>query len=110
MVGDINKTIYLVYLYLTNQYQNAIHVWDYKMSVDLGDGYIMLDRVYRDVPGLPDPFVARIPSGNTTIPRIRENMIVKQDRPVGFGDFLRGFLVFAGDPSEYGRQSKRYNL
>jgi hypothetical protein len=110
LVGDFNKTVYLVYLYLTNQHQNSIYIWDYKLSVDLGEGYTVLDRWYKDLTVIPDPFVANSPVGQISIPKIKENMIIKQDKPVGFGDFLRGFLIFAGDPSQYGRAPKRYRL
>ena len=109
LVGNFDKTSYAMYVYLTNQHQNTISIFDYEMYVDFGEGYIKLDRVF-GTGIIPEVFEASSPLGNARIENFRDKQLSKKDQQIGFGNFIDGFLMFVGDPSFLKKQVNRYKL
>jgi hypothetical protein len=107
------KSFWGVYIYLTNQHQSPIHVLDYMLWLDFGDGYVRMDRIYGIpvTPGFPDSLSASYPDGRTAIiTDLRRKLIYTQNRPVKFGDFVHGFVLFGGDVSLYHKEVKRLKV
>jgi hypothetical protein len=107
LVGKkIDRAGFVTYLYLTNLHQNSIHIIDFEGEVDFGEGYIKLQRAYGDIDfyftqGLTATMLGGPNPTNFTFDMalLKGRLIYKKDKPVGFGDFLDGFVVFLGDPS-----------
>ncbi len=96
---------YLIYLYVTNLHKNSIFIADYQGAIDFGDGYIKLQRFYGDVDRVFQPGQTATPPGpnpnNYQFPMnlLKGKLMYKQNKPVAYGDFLDGFVLFFGNPS-----------
>lgn len=90
-------TAFNVYLYLTNTRKNTVHILDYELEVDIGNGYKKMGRFYG---------AHRIPrwsfisaSLKIDIPDFPQKLITAQAEPVKYGIPLHGFVLFvSGEP------------
>jgi hypothetical protein len=97
---------YFVFLHLTNARRNAVTIVDYEMEIQIDGEWIRLERVYgiasdtlkyQDEQGKP----FTIPAGK---------MIYDRTTGVEFGKPLQGFVMFAGEPSLFGKQPSAYRI
>lgn len=99
-VMGIHKTAFWPYVYLTNYHQNAIYPLDYEFEVDFGEGYVRLDRVYGDLDKiLPEVMsFTNLADGKEEIQirNLGKHALYKTAKPVQYGDFLHGLVMFAG--------------
>lgn len=98
------KAFFLPYIYLTNQHRNAVLPLDYEFEIDLGEGYVKLERVYGDYRKMfPRTFEGMIQVKPTDIERqldirtLGNHILFTKAKPIRYGDMLRGFVVFTGD-------------
>lgn len=105
---------FFVYVYLSNQHQNAIYILDYEAEVDLGQGYEKISRAYGDIEKLmPAGTMATIGNkgkgtANTLeMSRIMSHLISKNNRPVKYGDYVNGAVLFVGDYRLHGNNRIR---
>lgn len=102
-------TTFLVYLYITNLRNHSVHVLDYEMEIDFGEGFKRLRRWY----GADSirSFKFTDPSGKEiVIPDFQEKLIYKNSASIGFGQLYSGFILFAGDVDLYTKKAKRYRV
>jgi len=104
-----NMTTYLCYLYLTNQRKAAVHLLDYDLEVDFGEGFNKLNRVY-GLGNRKDINFFDMSGKQIVIPDFHKQLIYNKDSLVQFGIPIHGFIMFAGDASYYGKKAKRYRL
>jgi hypothetical protein len=123
--GVLTKmTAFWVYLYLTNAHKNATQVVDYELEVDYGEGYKKMERVYGMVNKLMAN-VAKVHGGLTAdifkdagtglgksldLTIMAKHLLYKSSKPIQFGDFVHGFVMFSGDPSLHGKRIRRARL
>lgn len=101
-----NLTVFTLFLYLTNVRKNAIHLRDYSLEVDEGDGF---ERM-KIVRGALSSFRFGYGEGELQIPNFEQGVIYKQSKPVEYGVPFYGYLVFAGDVKYYKAEIKRYRI
>jgi hypothetical protein len=101
---DVHKSFFWPYVYLTNQHHNAVWPLDYEFEADFGGGYVKLERQYGDVTGVfPETISATISSksdmGNRQLKmqNLSKQLLYIKAKPMEYGDFLHGFVMFAGD-------------
>jgi hypothetical protein len=100
----ISKAAFWAYVYLTNYHRNSIRILDYELEIDFGEGFLKLNRVYGDISRvLPETLMVRISKEPTAreqpIKNINKHLLYKDAKPVQFGNFVHGFVMFAGDIS-----------
>jgi len=102
---DVRKSFFWPYVYLTNQHRNAVWPLDYEFEVDFGEGYVKLERQYGDISGVfPETISATISAkGDSSSKPLKMQNLSKQllyvkSKPIQYGDFLHGFVMFTGDP------------
>jgi hypothetical protein len=86
-------TSFLVYLYLTNERKNSVHILDYELEVDTGSGFEKLLRVY-GVQNTPN-WSFSSETNQIEIPDFNKKLIYAENKPVEYGAPLCGFVVFA---------------
>ena len=105
-----NLTAFNVYLYLTNIRKNTIHILDYELEVDLGEGYTKTERVYGAHTVANWTFTS--PTHDMKIPDYPNKLITAKAKPLEQGVPLHGFALFASkEPSEkFKGNVKRYRV
>jgi hypothetical protein len=89
------KTGIFACLYLINTRKNPVHILDYELEFDIGNGYQRALRVY-GTQNIDQPsFHSDI--SEITIPNFREKLIYSKNTPVEYGVPLHGFALFATD-------------
>lgn len=106
-VPGTTHTTFLVYLYLVNKRKNNIHILDYQMEIDFGNGYEKVLRAY-GAHKINPHFLSN--DNEILIPDFQVKLINKKESPVEFGRPLHGFLVFVGDKNFYKRTPERYKI
>jgi hypothetical protein len=102
-------TSFLVYLYITNQHRNSVHILDYELEADFGKGFQNLERVYMIDNSKKWTFLD--PKGEEiVIPNFKENLIYKTYKSVQFGEICKGFILFAGNKQLYGINAKKFRV
>lgn len=107
------KSLWSIYILLTNQHRSPIYVLDYALWLDFGEGYVKMDRVYNihTAAGFPDSLTTTYDDGRVVqITDLKHRLIYTQNKPVRFGDFLHGFAMFVGDESLWGKRPNRIKL
>ena len=110
--SDPTKTLtaFNVYLYLTNTRKNTIHILDYELEVDTGNGYEKTERVYG---------AHKIPnwsfSSQTHDMRINDypkKLITATASPLEQGFPLYGFVLFASrkQSERFKEHAKKYKV
>ena len=91
------KTGIMPYLYLINTRKNPVHILDYELEFDIGNGYEKALRVY-GTRNLPQPTFG---SGEFTIsiPNFKDKLIYSKNTPIDYGTPVHGFAFFATDRS-----------
>jgi len=86
-------TSFMAYLYLTNERKNSVHILDYELEVDSGNGFEKLLRVY----GVQNVKNWDFSGGTHSIeiPDFNQKLIYAENKPVEYGSPLHGFVVFA---------------
>jgi hypothetical protein len=86
-------------VYLTNHHKNSISLIDYEFEADFGDGYMKLERVYGDIGKiLPPALTAKDDEGkDIQLKNLGQHLLYKNAKPVRYGRFNHGFVMFAGD-------------
>ena len=105
---NIHKSAFWVYVFLTNYHKNPISLIDYELEADFGEGYIKLERVYGDVSKVLPPVITAKDNMNVDIQlkNLRQHLLYKNAKPVRYGEFNHGFVMFAGDDlSLYSRKA-----
>jgi hypothetical protein len=97
----IHKASFWVYVYLTNYHRNSISLVDYEFEIDFGNGYVKLERVYGDIStALPSIVTVKDDKGkDIQLKNLGSHLLYKNSRPVQYGQFIHGFVMFAGDLS-----------
>jgi hypothetical protein len=100
------------YVSITNQHDNSIYILDYKLEIDFGQGFERLKRAYGEVTvGMPDPFVFTTAAGERVeIPKFGEKLIYKKNKPVRYGEYIHGFVMFAAEPARKDQKWKRMRI
>ena len=100
---EVHKSFFWPYVYLTNQHQNAVWPLDYEFEADFGEGFVKLERQYGDVTGIfPETISATISSksdlGNRQLKmqNLSKQLLYIKAKPMEYGDFLHGFVMFSG--------------
>ena len=103
-------TTFNLYLYLTNTRKNTVHILDYELEVDTGDGYEKVERVYGAHKVQNWSFHSE--TYNIKIPDYPKKLITAQAKPVEYGIPLHGFVLFASrKPSKLFKQHiKRFRV
>lgn len=101
-------TSFILFLYLTNRRKNAIHLSDYILEIDTGNGFERM-KIIR---GLNTQHVhfAYWQGGEVQIPDFNKGLIYKQSKPVEFGVPFYGYLAFGGDFKYYKADIRRYRI
>jgi hypothetical protein len=101
---ETRKSFFWPYVYLTNQHRNAVWPLDYEFEVDFGKGYVKLERQYGDISGVfPETISATISakgdSGSKPLKmqNLSKQLLYVKSKPIQYGDFLHGFVMFTGD-------------
>jgi hypothetical protein len=101
---ETRKSFFWPYVYLTNQHRNAVWPLDYEFEVNFGEGYVKLERLYGDISGVfPETITATISakgdSGSKPLKmqNLSKQLLYVKSKPIQFGDFLHGFVMFTGD-------------
>jgi hypothetical protein len=97
--AGIHKTSFWPCVYLTNQHRNTIWALDYEFEADFGEGYVKLQREYFDVSkSLPSTMTFYGEDDKAIqIPNLGRHLLTKIAKPIRYGDFLHGFVMFSGD-------------
>ena len=102
-------TSFLVFLYLTNLRKSSVHMLDYEIEIDPGQGFERLKRVYGIDKNSEWAFFDS--SGEKVdIKNFQNNLIYKKPNPVEFGSLYLGHILFAGEESLYKKKIKRYKV
>jgi nucleoside phosphorylase len=99
--------LFTIYVYITNQHHNAVHILDYELNIDFGEGFTRLKRIYQIHQGWPDPYRTETDTDFVEIPDFTKKLIYANPRPVSYGDILKGFVAFGGDTTLHGRKARR---
>jgi hypothetical protein len=102
-----NYTLITPYVYITNHRQNAIFIFDYEMDIDFGDGFVKLQRIYGRAIPWPEPYTTETPTERISISNFADKLIYASPKMVAFGEIIKGFVPFGGDPSLHGKTIKR---
>ncbi|HSE61195.1 MAG TPA: hypothetical protein VLA88_02785 [Candidatus Saccharimonadales bacterium] len=100
---------YLAYLYITNLRNHSVHIFDYEMEADFGEGYIRLQRAY-GIDTIPSYTFTDSVGRTIQIPDFQSKLIYKNSNPVGFGQNYRGFILFLGDVELYRKPVKSFRI
>ena len=93
-------TSFAVYLYLTNLRKNSVHILDYELEIDSGNGYEKAERIYGMHKGKEWKFLSE--THIYDIGNFAEKLIYVNKKPVEYGAPLYGFIVFASkNPQDY---------
>lgn len=110
----LNVTFVFPYVLLTNQHQNAISVLDFTLEVDLGKGWHKMDKLIADEPFykelLPSKFMYDTGDRIVRFPNLDKALLERKLRPIKYGDYLHGFLMFASKTMFLGTEVKRIRL
>lgn len=82
-------TVFLVYLYLSNMRKGKIHIIDYELEMDRGNGYEKMERVY----GFHK--MENLVFENGSLEKIGEKILWSGKQPLEYGVPMHGFVVFA---------------
>lgn len=99
-------TIFTLFLYLTNQRKNAIHLRDYSLEVDEGCGFEKTKILRGDLSKLK--FSSK--GGEIQFPNFEQSIIHKQSKPIQFGVPFYGYLIFGAHSKYYNAEIKRYRI
>jgi len=102
-------TVFLIYPYLTNMRKGEVHILDYELEVDFGNGFEKLNRFY-GVDNVENWFFFDSQNREITIPNLKDQLIYKKDTLAKFGTPLHGFILFGGEPSLLNKEVKEYRL
>lgn len=99
-------TSFILFVYLTNLRKNAVHVRDYILEIDDGDGFKRMKIVRGNLANLH----FSCPDGEIEIPNFEQGVIHKQSKPIEFGTPYYGYLVFGGDIKYYDFKIKQFRI
>jgi hypothetical protein len=99
-------TSFMLFIYLTNLRKNAVHIKDYILEVDDGNGFKRMKKIYGDL----SHFDFTCADGEIQIPNFEQGLIYKISKPVEFGVPYYGYLFFGGDPKYYDAEIKRFRI
>lgn len=102
-------TSFILFLYLTNARKNAIHLSNYILEVDAGNGFETVKMVRGFADSLNIHFSDRN-GAEIQIPDFNKGLIYKQSKPVEYGVPFYGYLVFAGDIKYYDQKIKCFKI
>lgn len=105
MFGNLNEgrnlqAIFTVDLYIANDRNIPVPIFDYQMEVDYGDGYILLGAVYGPSLGVD---LSNTDGSQTHISLEDDDLFNKTSHLVGQNNPLRGFAFFVGELSHHER-------
>ncbi|HEY96934.1 MAG TPA: hypothetical protein G4O16_01985 [Dehalococcoidia bacterium] len=107
-----HHTSFLTYLYIINERKNSVHILDYELEIDVGNGFERLYRAYgvqniQNWGFLSDKY-------QISIPDFTNKLIYAENRPVEYGTPLHGFVVFTSEhpKSDYvsNMENNKYRL
>jgi hypothetical protein len=90
-----SKTVIMPYLYIVNRRKNPVHILDYELYFDTGNGYERALRVY-GTQNLPEP-TFHSQYFDVKIPDFSSKLIYSKNTSVEYGSPLHGFALFATD-------------
>jgi hypothetical protein len=101
-----NLTVFTLFVYLTNARKNAVHVRDYILEVDNGNGFKKMKIIHGNLSG----FRFDCADGEIQIPNFEQGVIYRQSKPIEYGVPYYGYLIFGGDLKYYDSEIKRYRV
>jgi len=101
-------TSFVLFLYLTNARKNAIHLSDYILEIDTGNGFERM-KIVRGITNQTVHFEYG-QDGEVQIPDFNKGLIYKQSKPIGFGVPFYGYLMFGGDFKYFKADIRRYRI
>jgi hypothetical protein len=106
------KSSFWIYVYLTNHHKNSIAIIDYKCEADFGNGFVKLERVYGDVSKVLPPSLSVQDSSGKAIQltNLGKHLLYKNAKPVRYGEFNHGFVMFSADISLANTKVTRYKF
>lgn len=111
---ELNITLVCPYVLLTNQHQNAISLLDFIMEVNLGKGWLKMEKLIADEKfykeTLPQAFVYDAGERIIRFPNLDKALLERKLRPIKYGDYLHGFLLFGCKTIFLGTDIKRARL
>jgi hypothetical protein len=95
----LDKAVFWPYVSLTNYHQNAIYPLDYEFEADFGEGYVKLARIYGDWSKVLPEFLwfTGQDGEKFKMQNLGKHLLYKNTKPIQYGDFIHGFVMFAGD-------------
>lgn len=99
-------TTFVLFVYLTNVRKSVVHLRDYILEIDNGNGFERMKIVRGDMAH----FHFDTAVGEIHIPDFEQGVIYKQSKPVEFGVPYYGYLMFAGDLKYYNSEIKRFRI
>ena len=96
--GSEPKTGIFVYLYLINKRKNPVHILDYELEYDVGNGVEKAMRVYGTRNIEQTSFNGK--GFVVSIPNFKDKVIYSKNTPIDYGSPIHGFAIFAkNEPS-----------
>jgi len=89
------RTIFLLYLYITNARKNTVHILDYQLEIERNLGYERVDRVF-GAHNIPE-WTWEQKDKTMIIPNFPQKLITVNAEPVAYGIPLHGWLLFASE-------------
>jgi len=109
-IGDIQRTLFAPYVYITNHRHNSVTILNYEMEIDFGDGFVKLGRLYGLQMNWPEPFEGQTETDIIRIPKFKDKLIYANPATVSFGEIIKGFLAFVDEPSTRDLKVRRIKL
>ena len=101
-------TSFTLFLYLTNARKNAIHLSDYILEIDTGNGFERM-KMIRGITNQTFHFEYG-QGGEVQIPDFNKRLIHRQSKPIEFGLPFYGYLMFGGDFKYFKADIRRYRI
>ncbi len=112
--GKVSATMVFPYALLTNQHQNAASMFDFMLDVDVGKGWLRMEKVLGDdnfyKQTLPNALILDAGDRILKFPNLDKALLERKLKPIEFGDYIHGFLMFASKTWFLGKDIKKMRL
>ena len=96
--GQINSTLVFPYVILTNQHKNPVSMIDFILEADYGEGWHGVEPMMEGPQTnalLQEKMVIEAGNRIVSFPNLDKALLFRKLKPIGFGDYYEGFLLFA---------------
>ncbi len=100
-------TSFVLFLYLTNARKSPVHLVDYELQIDAGEGFQGM-KIVRSGPDMAFHF--EYSGSELQIPDFNRRLLYRQGKSIVFGTPFIGFLMFGGDAKYYKSAIREFRL